>query len=135
MTWRELEHTADMGLHIEASNLEELLEECRRALYSYLPYEVPDQTIRSKSWTVFIQAVDLEDLFICWLNELIFLWDAHLSVFIPTYVQFEPQISRLSVNGKLIPQTGGTSPFKAATYGGTLLEKGPPVALTVFFDV
>lgn len=135
MTWRELEHTADMGLRIEAPSLEELLEECRKALYAYLPSGLPDQTVEGEMWTVEIEAVDLEDLFIRWLNELIFLWDSHFAILVPISVLLEPLVPRLSVYGKLVHQTGGNSPFKAATYGGALLEEGPPAALTVFFDV
>lgn len=135
MTWRELEHKADMGLFIEAPCLEELLEECRQALYDYLPSGVPDETTQGESWTVEIEAVDLEDLFIRWLNELIFIWDSHLSILVPISVQLDLHIPRLSITGRLIAVTGGTSPFKAATYGGCLLEEGPPAALTVFFDV
>lgn len=135
MTWRELEHTADMGLCIEAPSPEALLEECRRALYSYLPFGIPGETETSESWTVEIQAVDLEDLYIRWLNELIFIWDSRLSIFVPTSVLFEPLVSRFSIHGKLVKGTGGTSPFKAATYGGARLEEGSATALIVFFDV
>lgn len=136
MTWTELEHTADMGLRIEAPDPGSLVEECAKALYAYIPPGSEDEAeSETVEWTAELNGIDLEDLFIRWLNELIFLWDTKRSLLIPTCVRLDTELPTLTVQGRLVTGTGGTCPFKAATYGGARLETGPPAVLTVYFDV
>ncbi len=135
MTWKELEHTADMGLRIEAPDIESLAEECRRALYSYIPRRAANRILGHDCWTCRLEGLDLEDLHIRWLNELIYLWDSKRSLLTPAYLSIDIEHTRLTVEGLLSTGTGGTCPFKAATYGGASLETGPPAVLTVYFDV
>ena len=136
MTWTELEHTADMGLRIEAPDSGSLVEECAKALYAYIPPgsgdEAESETVK---WTAELDGIDMEELFIRWLNELIYLWATQPSLLIPTCVPLAPVLPKRTGHGRLGPGTGGTCPFKAATYGGARLETGPPAVLTVYFDV
>src|SRR2546425_10397967 len=65
------EHTADIGLRVEADSLELLFVEAARGLYS-LMVEDPAAIEPREAVAIELEAEDLEGLFVDWLRELVF---------------------------------------------------------------
>lgn len=68
---RMLDHTADVGFELEASTLEGLFGEARRALLAVM-FEQPPEAGGEEA-LVRLSALDLETLLVRWINELAYL--------------------------------------------------------------
>ena len=65
-----LEHTADMGLLVNGKNLSELLTHAAQGLFETIAVvETVDETV---SVEIHLTAESVEELFVAWLDELIF---------------------------------------------------------------
>ena len=93
MSVKYLEHTADVGMQVEASTLNQLFEEAGGGLFSFI-IEDTSHVQLSREVKIELSAPDLESLMVDWLNELLYQFDANHFVF----NQFEVKIER---NGKL----------------------------------
>ena len=138
MTWKELEHTGDLRLEIEAGTLEGLALECARAFYESsadISIRGDDPGGEMQQILVASQENDLAGLFAAWMNELLFFLEVGRGVFYPERIRVDGQAASLEAWG-----TWGTSPkrggrVKAATYGGLEFDAGPPCRLRVTLDV
>ena len=65
-----LEHTADMGLLVRGKNLSELLKNAARGLLETMV--VVDTIDETASIEIYLTAESVEELFVGWLDELIF---------------------------------------------------------------
>lgn len=74
MTYRFVEHTADVGVELEASSYEGLLSEGLLALTDTLT-EVERVSLEIEL-SVDLRAPSREDLLVGWLNELVYLFDS-----------------------------------------------------------
>jgi len=74
MTYRFVEHTADVGVELEASSYEGLLSEGLLALTDTLT-EVERVSLEIEL-SVDLSAPSREDLLVGWLNELVYLFDS-----------------------------------------------------------
>ena len=79
MTYRFLDHTADMGVEIEAASFEELLSEGLLALTDSLT-EVGEVEVEVER-QVELRAPSREDLLVEWLNELVYLFETESVLF------------------------------------------------------
>jgi SHS2 domain-containing protein len=71
MPWRVFDHTADLGLRVEAPTREALFEEAGRA-FTALIVEAPDVTVRPRErLDVALTAADPADLLFDWLHALL----------------------------------------------------------------
>ena len=68
------EHTADVGLRIEAADLAELFTEAARGAFA-LVVENPDAIRQHQSLVIELEAEDVEGLFVDWLRELIYRFE------------------------------------------------------------
>jgi SHS2 domain-containing protein len=68
--FRTIEHTADVGIEVEADSLAELFSGAAQAMFSIMvePGGIEQKVER----TVRLEASDIEELMFRWLNELIF---------------------------------------------------------------
>ena len=74
-----LEHTADIMFRAYGSTQEEMLSHAASALFKAM---VDPATIAvRKSWTVEIEAPDLDSLAYQWLSEIVFLFETESAVF------------------------------------------------------
>lgn len=74
MEFRTLEHTADVGVEVEADTLEELFTGAGRAMFSIM---VDLETVSAVDVrSVSLSSTDLEELMFEWLNELNYLASA-----------------------------------------------------------
>ena len=83
-----LDHTADVGLELGASTLEELFDEARRALLMVVFERPPEEEGEDRRW-VPLSAPDYEILLVRWLNELTYLIQD--TGFVPTGAKIEIQ--------------------------------------------
>lgn len=78
--FRLLDHTGDMAVLVRAATLEQLYDVLTRAFFEVM---LDTRAVRAQAEVpVSIEdAVDAEDLVVCWLSELLFLHDARGWVF------------------------------------------------------
>lgn len=134
MPWVELPHTADAGLEITASSVEDLVTEAARAFYAFMFGEV--SLLRSvEEYTVELECMDLLELFVSWLNELLYIYDTKEKVFSPEIIEVDPKRARLLAKGNLHIAPSLARAVKAVTYGGAEVSEGPPWRLRVYLDL
>ena len=73
--YRFIEHTADIAFEVEAERIEDLFVEAAEAFYEAFCDRTLVKVEEKK--TVEIEEDDLEHLLYSWLNEILFLFDAH----------------------------------------------------------
>jgi SHS2 domain-containing protein len=71
--YRQLAHTADLGLRIWGATREELFENAAAALTAVLTDR--RRLRREKTAKILLEAPDLEALLVAWLNHLLYLYD------------------------------------------------------------
>ncbi|MDP2643367.1 MAG: archease [Desulfobacterales bacterium] len=74
MSYRLIDHTADLGLHVFGADPQTLFENAALALFDQITDLQKVKGIHEKKLTV--QGIDWPDLMVCWLRELLFLWEA-----------------------------------------------------------
>lgn len=133
MPWKELEHTADVGLEITASTMEELVTESAAALYRVIFGEVSKGSFINEDNFV-VSGLDLIEIMVSWMNELVFLIETRRCILQIQEVHFEPSGKQLNVTAALyeIPQI--LSHVKAVTYGSVFLQIRPPL-FRVYLDL
>lgn len=70
-----VEHTADIGLVAYGKTKEELFENAGEGLFSIITDL--NKVSAKERHSISTSAEDLENLFICWLNELIYFWEVN----------------------------------------------------------
>jgi len=70
-----IEHTADIGLVAYGKTKEELFENAGEGLFSIIT-DI-NKISATERYSISTTAEDLENLFICWLNELIYFWEVN----------------------------------------------------------
>lgn len=136
MSYRQVEHTADVALLVESDSIEALFADAARGLFS-LMIEARDIS-QTKLWKVELSAPDLESLLIDWLNELVFLFEVEGAVVAHIYID--------SLDDNKITARLAGEPFdsrkhevirqiKAATYHALEIKKNDFWEATIVFDV
>ena len=70
--WRVIDHTADIGLEVEAGSLEALFERAADALFAQITDRTGSRSDRRQPVTA--AGIDWPDLMFNWLRELFYLW-------------------------------------------------------------
>jgi SHS2 domain-containing protein len=74
-----VEHTADLGLKAYGETLENLFSNAAEALFEVM---VSVETIQARqSQVIEVNAPSLDDLMVCWLNELLYTFDTERFLF------------------------------------------------------
>jgi len=68
--WQEIEHTADLALHLWAADLPDLFATAARGMLSL--FVETDEATPVETTTLTLTALDVETLLIDWLNELLY---------------------------------------------------------------
>src|SRR5262245_29759606 len=122
------EHTADIGLRVEAASLEELFVEAARGAFA-LVVENPDAIQLRQSIVIELEAEDVEGLFVDWLRELIYRFETdHLLL-----REFDARLSdesrrlRAECRGEVADWSRHLpdNELKAVTYHGLRVAKTP----------
>jgi SHS2 domain-containing protein len=88
------EHTADIGLRVEAESLNALFAEAARGLYA-LMVDNPAAIEPRQSVTIELEAEDIAGLFVDWLRELVFRSETEHLLFAEFEVAIAPDRRRL----------------------------------------
>lgn len=80
MTFEVFEHTADIGVHVTSPTVEQLFADAGRAVAA-LVLDNPEAIERRQSVSLELTAEDLEGLFVDWLSELIYRFEAEHVLF------------------------------------------------------
>ncbi len=102
ISFEYLEHTADIKFRAYGKTPEEMLGNAAAALFKSM---VEPATVAVKeTWTVELQANDLEDLAYQWLSEIVFLFETESAVFSNFSVKLEQDLTN---SWKLQAEIGG----------------------------
>ncbi len=80
MPYRTLDHTADYGFEVTSGSLEGLFVESAEALFREMVENFDDIEVKH-CVDIELSEETLEDLFVSWLNELLFHFEAHKMLF------------------------------------------------------
>lgn len=124
MRFKTIEHTADIGIEVEADTLGELFEGTAMAMLSLIvdPATVRDDVERELS----LEAGDLEELLFIWLNELLFIMYADGLLFSKFEVKdvVDSRLVAAASGEKLDPERHRLDEeIKAATYHEMMVER------------
>jgi SHS2 domain-containing protein len=122
--FRTIEHTADIGIEVEADNLGELFEGVAAAMFSLMVD--PDTVRQTVERELSLEAGDLEELLFMWLNELLFVLYAEGLLFSGFKVKDigEDRLVATATGEKLDPQRHRLDEeIKAATYHEMMVER------------
>lgn len=112
-TYRLIEHTADVGVELDAPNLPELFALAARALFD-IQVDL-SQAKPTRSVAVQVTGSDLVDLLVAWLNELQFRFEADRLVF----AEFDVQ----EVSDTAVRAVCRGEPYERARHGSKVLVK------------
>ena len=124
MRFRTIEHTADIGIEVEADNLSELFEGVAAAMFSLIVD--PDTVRQTVERELSLESGDLEELLFMWLNELLFVLYADGLLFSGFKVKDigEDRLVATAIGEKLDPQRHRLDEeIKAATYHEMMVER------------
>lgn len=99
MTYRYLEHTADVGVELEADSYENLLSEGVLAFTDCLT-EIDAIQVQLER-QVDLTAASREALLVDWLNELVYLFEAESILFRRAELEVREMESGLALSGRL----------------------------------
>jgi len=132
-----IEHTADIGLRCRAPSLSSLFECAARAMFELI---VPlDSVEPAESVPVVLKAASVEELFVTWLEELLYIWESKrilLSRFEVSKISSESLEAEVKGESYDAGRHDLQSEIKAATYHGLQIERvGDGWEVQVIFDV
>ncbi len=133
--FEELEHTADIGVRVQAHEPAALFTGAARAMFALLRAE-PDVAAPVETRHIVIDAPDVEALMVDWLNELLFLFETVGALFTDCRIrQWSPTRLAADVAGR--PPLGAPQVhIKAATYHQLHIERHADLwTAEVFFDI
>lgn len=122
--YRLFDHTADVGFHVEAESLSELLREAGRALMS-LVVDDPAGFDPAGREEVELRADRTDDLLFDYLSELLYLFATRGFVAVEQEIETDGKRLRATVRGDRFDpdrHRGGTE-VKAITYHGLAVER------------
>ena len=133
--FEELEHTADIGVRVQAREPAALFAGAARAMFALLRAE-PDPVAPVETRHIVVDAVDVEALMVDWLNELLYLHETVGALFTDCRMrQWSPTHLEADVAGRpplFAPQVH----IKAATYHQLRIERHADLwTAEVFFDI
>ncbi len=91
MPYRPLDHTADLGIEVEAPTLNDLFREAGEAMFREM-LENFEEVRPAERRSVSLQEQTLEDLFTGFLSELLFYFDAEGFVTREVRVSIDPEL-------------------------------------------
>lgn len=113
--YTEMEHTAEIGLRIQAESPAALYACAARAMFSLLRTQ-PDTEAPPISRPLEINAADAESLLVDWLNELLFLYETTGAIYVNCRItHWSPTRLEAEAIG-FPPRDAPTLHIKAVTY-------------------
>jgi len=132
--WKELEHTADIGIEVWGCSMEQVFQESSTAMYGII-FDPPFFSGKGEPHEITLKGHDLQDLAVLWLNELIYLIEVRRRTYQVTSMFLDQRDFSLHAGGVLYPAPKVLTPLKAATFGGIFLDTSESPRLRLYFDV
>ena len=127
-TFELFEHTADVGMRVEAESLEGLFVEAARGAFSLI-VENPDAIRPQETLSIELESEDVEGLFVDWLRELIYRFEAEHLLLCAFDVQISGDRRRLRANCRGEPAYWSRhlpdNELKAVTYHDLFVRQTP----------
>jgi len=124
MAYRTFDHTADVGVEIEAADLAALFGEAARA-FRELSVDPDDLAPTDEPVEIAAGADDLPGLLVAWLEELLFLWDARgvMVVGLSAELDGERRVRGRGRRAALREGADALTDVKAVTWHGLVVER------------
>ena len=137
MSWKIIDHEADSGLEAHGDTLDELFTESASAFLFLCSGKSISSLLEEVQGTghISLEAADLEELVVSWLNEILFLAETRSFFFIPSVVRVRTSPYSLYAEGRTAPCGTGPLPVKAATYSDLAVQSVPAPYLRVIVDM
>lgn len=118
------DHTADIGLRIEAATLEELFVDAARGLMSLLVENI-DAVQPTLTETIQLTGTETDYLLFDWLNELLFRFETRGMLFCEFDVRLNEQVLEATIRGEPFDRSRHhmAHEVKAITYHGLSVER------------
>lgn len=130
-----IEHTADIGIKLEAESLEAIFKNSALAVFDIIAEAKSHKPSRTETIKIIQKAEDIEELFINWLNELLSLSSAKELVFV-NFKFNKLSENELEAEAEAVRDYTIKSEIKAATYHELEIKKtGSGWGAKVIFDV
>ncbi len=111
--WQEIDHTADLALHIWADDLADLFATAARGMFALITDVETISLVGER--TLALEAPDVEMLLVDWLNELLYLNEAEGVAYVAfDFARIAPTSLRATLRGG--PITVYVNYVKAATF-------------------
>lgn len=134
-----IEHTADIAIKVYGHSHAEIFQNSAEAMFSILLDYKPKKNLEKN---IILEAVNLEDLLVIWLNELLSLFYADKFLPASFSIKLENKNTMKFLKVKLLGQSFDpygnkmNTEIKAATYHNLKIKKEGSIYLTeVIFDV
>lgn len=98
------EHTADIGIRVQAETLDQLFADAARGLFSVM-LENPETVRPADEFSFDVHADDIEELLHDWLAELLFTFHAQRIVLCEFHIRLDPPELTASARGEPIDPT------------------------------
>jgi len=134
--YREVEHTADLGLYVSGANLEALFANAARGMYALMrcaPAQEPRHAVRRE---VSLTAFDAETLLVDWLDELLYANETQHEVYSRfAFAVIDATHIEATLEGEA-PHPAGRG-IKAVTFAGLRIDRtlAGKYETTITFDV
>jgi SHS2 domain-containing protein len=120
--WVEVEHTADLSLHVWGHDLDDLFATAARGMFSLVAEPADD--ILGGVRRVELAAPDVETLLVDWLNELLYLHEREDVVIMQTaFERLTRTLLEAEVRG--VPVGQRRAHIKAVTFHNLAVASGP----------
>lgn len=97
--YETFEHTADLGLRVRAKNLEKLLEDAGRGLFSIMVTNLEEvRCLQEKTYRIEGAAADF--LLLDWLNELLYTFESDRVLLAEFHVELDANGLRATARGE-----------------------------------
>ena len=118
------DHTADIGLRVRASSLEELFADAARGLTSLL-LENPEEVRPTIEDSIALPSSEIDYLLFDWLNELLFRFESQGLLFAEFTIRIDDQGLQATMRGEHCDRTRHrmAHEVKAITYHGLSVEQ------------
>jgi len=137
MSWKIIDHDADSGFEAHGDTLDELFTESAAAFLFLCSGKSMAGLQEEGRGTehISLEAADLEELVVSWLNEILFLAETRSFFFVPSVVRVRTSPLSLYAEGCTAPCGTGPVPVKAATYSGLAVQNIPAPYLRMIVDM
>jgi len=136
-TYELIDHTADIGVKAYGKTLSEAFENAAKAMFDIITDKSEIESVGQ--YEIKLDADELEQLFVDWLSELLFLHSANNLVFNFFKVDLDEKDKKLSAKifgEKLdIKKHKIGTEIKAVTYHMLEVKKKKPYYVQVLFDI